>query len=167
MAPKDVVSTIVNPVGTMTVLSAREVSQLQDTSQSGLHKLFRQCALAVLNCEQESDSAEELLGEYDTFDIRIVQEHRGLKLELIDAPASAFVQGKLIRGVRENLFSVLRDILYVASQDYAALNTSGKKNEATTDQIFQILRNAPRHASQGTTQYCGLLGRPFNSAGRI
>ncbi len=142
MAPKDVVSAIVNPVGTMTVLSAREVSQLQDTSQSGLHRLFRQCALAVLNCEQESDSAEELLGEYDTFDIRIVQEHRGLKLELIDAPASAFVQGKLIRGVRENLFSVLRDILYVDGQDYAAVSNTINNNEATTDQIFQILRNA-------------------------
>ncbi|MGY0215835.1 nucleotide 5'-monophosphate nucleosidase PpnN [Endozoicomonadaceae bacterium StTr2] len=143
MAPnKEVVSAIVNPVGSMTVLSAREVSQLQDTSQAGLHRLFRQCALAVLNCEQESDSAEELLGEYDTFDIRIVQEHRGLKLELIDAPASAFVQGKLIRGVRENLFSVLRDILYVASQDYAVIEEAANKNQAITDQIFQILRNS-------------------------
>ncbi|ELU04886.1 hypothetical protein CAPTEDRAFT_194661 [Capitella teleta] len=90
----------------------------------------------------EGDSAEELLQTYTDFDIRIVQEHRGLKLELIDAPASAFVDKKLIRGVRENLFSVLRDILYVSS-----LITSDKRFEHAsssdiTHLVFEVLRNA-------------------------
>ena len=44
-------SAIINPVGTMQVLSNREVKKLQDTSQKGLHRLFRQCCLAVLNGE--------------------------------------------------------------------------------------------------------------------
>lgn len=142
MSTTNVVSAIVNPVGSMRVLSNREVNILQDTSNTGLHRLFRQCALAVLSNELEGDSAEELLQAYTDFDIRIVQEHRGLKLELINAPASAFVDNKLIRGVRENLFSVLRDILYVSSlinknQYFSQENTSN-----VTHQVFEILRHA-------------------------
>lgn len=142
MSTTNVVSAIVNPVGSMRVLSNREVNILQDTSNTGLHRLFRQCALAVLSNEMEGDSAEELLQAYTDFDIRIVQEHRGLKLELINAPASAFVDNKLIRGVRENLFSVLRDILYVSSlinknQYFSQENTSN-----ITHQVFEILRHA-------------------------
>lgn len=142
MTRKDVVSAIVNPVGSMRVLSNREVSRLQDTSQTGLHQLFRQCALAVLNCEQEGDSAEELLREHQDFDIRIVQEHRGLKLELINAPASAFVSGKLILGVRENLFSVLRDILYVSSHITGDPRFDTQSSTDITHLTFAILRNA-------------------------
>ncbi|MFK0569781.1 nucleotide 5'-monophosphate nucleosidase PpnN [Endozoicomonas sp.] len=142
MSKPNVVSAIVNPVGSMRVLSSREVNILQDNTKAGLHRLFRQCALAVLSNEQEGDSAEELLQTYNDFDIRIVQEHRGLKLELVNAPASAFVDKKLIRGVRENLFSVLRDILYVSS-----LITSDKRfdqpdSSDITHLVFEVLRNA-------------------------
>ncbi|MCW7552216.1 pyrimidine/purine nucleosidase domain-containing protein [Endozoicomonas gorgoniicola] len=55
------ITTTVNPVGSMRVLSNRGVQKLQDTSKRGLHRLFRQCALAVLNGEHEGDSAEELM----------------------------------------------------------------------------------------------------------
>ena len=142
MTAKNIVSAIVNPVGSMRVLSSREVCKLQDTSKTGLHRLFRQCALAVLNCEHEGDSTEELLNLYQDFDIRIVQEHRGLKLELVNAPGDAFVAGKLIRGVRENLFSVLRDILYVSSH----LTENHRFDECSSTDIthltFEILRHA-------------------------
>ena len=142
MSTTNVVSAIVNPVGSMRVLSNREVNILQDTSNTGLHRLFRQCALAVLSNEMEGDSAEELLQAYTDFDIRIVQEHRGLKLELINAPASAFVDNKLIRGVRENLFSVLRDILYVSSLIYKNQYFSQENTSNVTHQVFEILRHA-------------------------
>ncbi|MDP0588370.1 MAG: nucleotide 5'-monophosphate nucleosidase PpnN [Candidatus Endonucleobacter bathymodioli] len=141
MAKKGVVSASVNPAGSMCVLSSREVSLLQDTSKAGLHRLFRQCALAVLRCEP-GDNVEALLKEYQDFDIHITQEHRGLKLELINAPANAFVQGKLILGVRENLSSVLRDILYVSS--HIADNRLLDETNSTdiTHLTFEILRNA-------------------------
>ncbi|WP_067521130.1 nucleotide 5'-monophosphate nucleosidase PpnN [Endozoicomonas ascidiicola] len=138
----NVVSTTVNPVGTMRVLSSREVHSLQDNSKAGLHRLFRQCALAVLSDEMEGDSAEELLQSYTDFDIRIIQEHRGLKLELINAPASAFVDNKLIRGVRENLFSVLRDILYVSSLVPHKENDEAVSSSDITHQVFEVLRHA-------------------------
>ena len=142
MSTTNVVSATVNPVGSMRVLSNREVHILQDTSNTGLHRLFRQCALAVLSNETEGDSAEELLQAYANFDIRIVQEHRGLKLELINAPASAFVDNKLIRGVRENLFSVLRDILYVSSLIARNQHFSQENTTNVTHQVFEILRHA-------------------------
>ncbi|KEQ12144.1 nucleotide 5'-monophosphate nucleosidase PpnN [Endozoicomonas numazuensis] len=142
MTARNTVSTIVNPVGSMRVLSNREVSRLQDTSQKGLHRLFRQCALAILNCEQEGDDTEEIMEQFQDFDIRIVQEHRGLKLELINAPADAFVAGKLIRGVRENLFSVLRDILYVSSHITEDPRFTVESSTDITHLVFQILRHA-------------------------
>lgn len=136
------ITTTVNPVGTMRVLSNREVQKLQDTSQRGLHRLFRQCALAVLNGEHEGDSAEELMAMYQDFDIRIIQEQRGLKLELQNAPADAFVAGKLIRGVRENLFSVLRDILYVSAHITEDPRFDERSSSDITHMVFEILRNA-------------------------
>ncbi len=135
-------STYVNPVGSMRVLSSREVSRLHDTSQTGLYRLFRQCALAVLSGEKIGDDAEALMQSFQDFDIQIKQKHRGLKLELMSAPATAFVEGHLILGVRENLFSVLRDILYVATHitDDPGFDISSSTD--ITHQVFEILRNA-------------------------
>lgn len=142
MSQKNTLSASVNPVGSMRVLSSREVGHLQDTSKKGLHRLFRQCALAVLNCEQESDSAEALLNEYQDFDIHIAQEHRGLRLELINAPANSFIEGRLVLGVRENLFSVLRDILYVSSHITGDPSFDASNSQDITHLTFEILRNA-------------------------
>ena len=136
------VSAIVSPVGSMQVLSNREVQILQDSSQKGLHRLFRQCCLAVLNGEHEGDCAEEMMAMYQDFAINIIQEQRGLKLELINAPADAFVAGKLVRGVRENLFSVLRDILYVSSHISQDPRFDGENGTDITHMVFEVLRNA-------------------------
>ncbi len=138
----DTVTAIVNPTGSMNVLSSHEVSKLQDTSKTGLYTLFRQCALAVLNCESEKDNAHELMAEHEDFDIRIIQEPRGLKLELINAPACAFVNKKLILGVKENLFSVLRDILYVFSEMEEQGLFELNEPRDVTNLVFEILRHA-------------------------
>ena len=142
MARCQTVNALVNPAGSMNVLSAHEVSQLQDTTHTGLYSLFRQCALAVLSCDTELDDARELLSLYHDFDIRIIQEHRGLQLELVNAPACAFVNGELIRGVRENLFSVVRDILHLFSEIEAHGLMELKDPQDVTNLIFEILRHA-------------------------
>ena len=45
-----------------------------------------------------------------------------MELALENAPDSAFVDGRMIRGIREQLFSVVRDLIYahdeVLSSDY-------------------------------------------------
>src|SRR5690606_26118746 len=105
---------IISPVGPLKVLSKIEVAKLLDASQGGLYTLFRNCALAVLNCGNYLDDGKELLERYQDFSISILQEERGIKLDVRGAPASAFVDGKMIRGISEHLFTVLRDILYAS-----------------------------------------------------
>src|SRR6478735_4703735 len=102
----------ISPEGRLEVLSKSEVAKLLDTSQSGLYSLFRNCSLAVLNCGNAMDDGKELLERYKDFDISIVQRERGIKLEVRGAPATAFVDGKMIKGIQEHLFAVLRDVIY-------------------------------------------------------
>jgi len=111
-----VVDARVVPEGRLDVLSRLEVSKLLDTSRGGLHELFRNCSLAVLNCGNEVDDGKELLERYRSFDIRVESEERGIQLEVKGAPASAFVDGEMIKGIGEHLFAVLRDVVYVSDE---------------------------------------------------
>ena len=142
MHKKERITTSVSPAGSLDVLSQHEVSKLRDASASGLHELLRRCCLAVLSAEKAHDDALALMNEYANFDVNLIQEDRGLKLELVNAPSSAFVDSKMISGVREQLFAVLRDIIYVSNE----LEDSGKYNLNTssgiTNFVFHILRNA-------------------------
>jgi len=137
-----VVDTQISPEGRMEVLSRAEVHQLHDTSQGSLYRLFRNCSLAVLNCDNRIDDGKELLERYPDFSIAVIERERGIKLELRNAPASAFVDGKLIKGIQEHLFAVLRDVLYAHNE----ISRNPKFDLATsaglTDTVFQILRNA-------------------------
>jgi pyrimidine/purine-5'-nucleotide nucleosidase len=139
----------VSPASSLNVLSRKEVARLRDASDSGLHDIFRRCSLAVLNSGSESDDAVKLLRDFADFDVKVVQQDRGVRLELINAPAHAFVDGKMILGVRNHLFAVLRDIVYIAGEmERTDLNTSSD----ITDFVFHILRNAstlvPRRRSE-------------------
>ena len=93
------VSTIVAPEGSLEVLSQQEVERLRDTSTKGLHDLLRRCALAVLNAGTPTDDSRQVLETYHDFDIQVIQEDRGLMLKLDNAPAGAFVDGRMIRGI--------------------------------------------------------------------
>ncbi|MFI0459389.1 MAG: DUF4478 family protein, partial [Candidatus Thiodiazotropha endolucinida] len=102
-------SASVRPEGSLEVLSQLEVNALLDTSARGLYGLFRRCALAVLNCGSETDNAREIFETYRDFGIHLMQTNRGIQLRLENAPGSAFVDGRMIRGIQEHLFAVLRD----------------------------------------------------------
>ncbi|OMH39727.1 nucleotide 5'-monophosphate nucleosidase PpnN [Motiliproteus sp. MSK22-1] len=141
MTGNQFVTTSVTPEANLDILSQYELVRLQDKSGSGLYRLFRKCALAVLNCGSELDDARQVLELFKNFDIQISQKHRGVQLDLINAPASAFVDGKIISGIRENLFAVLRDLLYVGDElelTHDELTTS----ESITNEIFHVLRHA-------------------------
>jgi predicted Rossmann-fold nucleotide-binding protein len=137
-----VVDAIISPRTHLNILSKKEVDRLLDTSQGALHELFRKCALAVLNSGSYIDNGKELLNRYPSFDIQVIREERGIKLELKNAPAIAFVGEKIIRGISENLFAALRDIIYVQDE----INNNPKfdmgSSEGITDAVFHILRNA-------------------------
>ena len=76
------------------------------------------------------------------FDIEVLQLDRGLKLEMTNAPAYAFVDNELIKGVKEHLFSVLRDIVYLDQERRINPDFSFSDGTGTTNAIFNILRNA-------------------------
>ena len=138
----EVISAQVYPDGQLDVLSKIEVSRLLDTSQGGLYRLFRNSSLAVLNCGNPLDNGKELLERYQSFDISLVQEEKGISLQLKDAPASAFVDNTIIKGIGEHLFSVLRDVIYVNDEIYSNPKLDLNTSEGITDAVFHILRNA-------------------------
>ena len=140
--PYEVIDARVSPEGGMEILSRAEVLKLLDTSQGGLYKLFRSCSLAVLNSGSQLDDGKELLERYQSFDIRLIQNERGIKLELTGAPAHAFVDGKLIKGISEHLFAVLRDVIYVSDEIDANPKFDLSSSSGITNAVFHILRNA-------------------------
>jgi len=138
----DVVDTLISPEGHLEVLSKSEVAKLLDTSQGGLYQIFRNCALAVLNCGSTIDDGKELLERYKSFGISIIQRERGIKLDIKGAPAIAFVDGKMIKGIHEHLFAVLRDIIFVSNEVTDNPKFDLMASEGITDAVFHILRNA-------------------------
>lgn len=138
----DVIDACISPEGSLDILSKIEVEKLLDTSQGGLYQLFRNCSLAVLNSGSSLDDGKKLLDRYKTFDIRVVQQERGIKLELTAAPAHAFVDGKMIKGISEHLFSVLRDVIYVNDEINASSIFDLETSDGITNAVFHILRNA-------------------------
>lgn len=129
----------------MDLLSQLEVDMLKRTASSHLYHLFRNCSLAVLNSGSQTDNSKELLSKYTDFDINVLRRERGVKLELINPPEDAFVDGKIIRSLQANLFAVLRDILFVHAQITHAervhhLNMDNGTH--ITNMLFSILRNA-------------------------
>ena len=138
---RETVSARIAPVAGMDVLSRNEVTRLRDATHGGLHALLRRCALAVLTSGSENDDALGIFARYPDFDIQVLQQDRGIKLELKNAPASAFVDGRIIRGINELLFAVVRDIVYVATQMQAG-RFDLEESHGITHAVFDILRNA-------------------------
>src|SRR3569832_2442310 len=85
----DVIDTQISPEGRLEVLSKAEVHKLLDNSHGGLHQIFRNCSLAVLNCGNYLDDGKELLERKTSIDISIIQRERGIKLDIKGAPAIA------------------------------------------------------------------------------
>jgi predicted Rossmann-fold nucleotide-binding protein len=127
-----------NPTGVLDLLSQLEVDLLEQSSNSERYKLFRNCALAVLNVGSHTDSSSEIYNKYQDFDIRLLSRERGIKIELLNPPTTAFVDGEIITGIHEHIFSVIRDILFIC-QKYEKDLTEQK---AITHMVFDMLRNA-------------------------
>jgi predicted Rossmann-fold nucleotide-binding protein len=132
----------VSPLGSLENLSQREVQQLLSSGHGGAYDLFRRCALAVLTSGLESDDVRAIFDRYKDFEIRLGRQAWGIKLEMKNAPASAFVDGQMIRGIKEHLFAVLRDIVYI----HDAILGSGRFDltdpVSITNAVYHILRNA-------------------------
>ena len=141
MPAKNVINASVSPKGSLETLSQREVQQLSAAGSGSTYRLFRQCALAILNTGAHVDNAKTILEAYEDFDVYIHQQDRGVRLELVNAPADAFVDGQMIASTREMLFSALRDIVYTESE-LESQRIDLSSSEGITDYVFHLLRNA-------------------------
>ena len=130
------------PEGSLEVLSQLEVDLLKSSGTGGLYPLFRRCLLAVLNSGKEADDAKEVLQTYRDFAVSFIQQDRGLKVSLKNAPAEAFVDGKMIRGTRQLLSAVLRDIVFTRHEIFDSGRFDLKSSEGITNAVFHIVRNA-------------------------
>ncbi len=135
-----VVDVSVGPTGALEVLSQREVERLR-AALPDLQPLFRRCALAVLSTGSETDDAAEIFDRYADFDIELVQRTRGLKLRVRNAPATAFVDGVMIEGIKEHLYAVLRDIVYMGTTVLQGDRFDLAQPRHITDAVFHVLRN--------------------------
>lgn len=130
------------PEGSLEVLSQIEADKLRNQGEGGVYPLLRRCMLAVLNSGGASDDTRAVLTKYKKFSVGFEQQDRGLKLILKNAPASAFVDGVMIRGIREQLFAVLRDIVFTNNEIRDSGRFDTQTSEDTTNSVFHILRNA-------------------------
>ena len=134
------------PVGSMALLTKNEADAISLSGKGELYELYRNCSLAVLNSGNITDNSADLLENSKDFEINIIRNERGLKLELVNPPESAIVDGIVIKKLRNHLYSVLRDIIQLTKLS-SLLNASVKgqfddESDYITHLIFIILRNA-------------------------
>lgn len=129
-----------NPVGPLAHLSQWEMQQLQQRFQGETAQLLHHCALAVLNSGSPLDSSSLLLAQHPDFAIQLLLSESGIQLQLLHPPQQALVDGQLIRGLHENLFAVLRDLLFFPSPAVAA------ESDLTSQQITHLVFSRLRHA---------------------
>ena len=130
------------PEGSLDILSQFEIDQLQSSGSGGLYPLLRRCMLAVLNSDSNVDDARVLLDTFKDFEVGFIRQDRGLKVTLKNAPAEAFVDGRMIRGTRELLSAVLRDIVFTRNEVMDSGRFDLDDSEGITNAVFHIVRNA-------------------------
>lgn len=135
------VSTRVYPARSLSVLSRAEVARLSDATEE-VGELLRQVALAVLTSGEQGDDAEQMFRTYSDFRIEVHQVNRGMRIDLENAPGCAFVDGEMIRGIRELLSAVVRDIVYFHTEIHASPYFDLGSSSGITNTVFEILRNA-------------------------
>ncbi len=138
----DFVDARIGPRGSLENLSQAEIEKLLDSRAGGLYPLFRKCALAVLNSGSETDNAKEIFDRYKDFEVELVRQAWGIKLEIKNAPGQAFVDGEMIRGMKEHVFAVLRDVIFISNEIVDSGRFDLANPASITNAVFHILRNA-------------------------
>ena len=141
----------VTPLTSLAVMSQTEVNDLCAIADEEILRCFRRCALAVMSSGAYVDDVRQIFSAFQDFGLRLEQEDRGIRLHLYHAPASAFVDGEMIVGIRQHLFSVLRDVLYVHNEILGGSHFDLSNSAGITDAVFHTLRHADilRPATRG------------------
>jgi len=132
-------------------LSPLEMAGLAKVATGDLHALIKRCVLAVLYSGHESDDVKSLLTQYHDFDLFLRETPRGVEVEMVNVPGVAFVHydsrdgelnHKMIEGLREHVFSVIRDLAFIKSEFQRSAKYNLTTSQGITDAVFLILRNA-------------------------
>jgi len=135
-------------------LSPLETASVVQASRGPARDLIVRCVLAVLNSGSETDDVKSLLETYRQFDLEVFETPRGIEVELRHAPAVAFVlyesedsgpygqRPKLIEGLRQHIFSVIRDLVFIQTEIERTAKFDLTSSQGLTDAVFLILRNA-------------------------
>jgi predicted Rossmann-fold nucleotide-binding protein len=163
----------INPENTcLETLSPLEVTALVQTSNHPeIHALLQRCALAVLNSAAENDNVMELLSTYHDFDIKVSNTAGGIVVELFNVPRLAFVSydardasgrsclnHKIIEGLRQHIFAVIRDLVFIHNEITLSTRHDLSKSKGITDAVFVILRNAGVFSKTGRHKVVTLWG---------
>ncbi len=132
-------------------LSQTEVVELLENKikKHDFFDLFKNCALAVLHCGKKKRG--EMIKNDQNFEIDILQQVKGIQLKLSNIPKEALVDNLLIEGVKEFLFSVLRDLFYFYSKLKQRTQFHLKDSANITNFVFHFLRNANFFKPQTTS----------------
>lgn len=123
-------------------LGGASFERLRDAFGGDRYETWRRCSLATLYSGSEHDDLTGILREDRDFRISIVEHDGMIALDLENAPAAAFSDGRLIRNVRKNLFAVLRDLAYAHAAGLRGNGRRPKSSSAATEAVFRMLRNA-------------------------
>lgn len=124
------------------LLTNDEIKLLSKDTNGEHYLLLKKCVLAVLNSAEATDDIYHVHKQLPDFDVEIVPLNKGLKLKIYNAPESAFVDGKMIRGLHEHVFSVLRDIVFLKQELESNARIDFKSQNGISNAIFHVLRNA-------------------------
>lgn len=155
-------------------LSPREIDALFAKSLEDARQLLVRCVLAVLNSGEESDDVRQMLAKHQQFAIDVERTAGGIELVLHHAPINAFViyeqksadgyvkVPKLIEGLRQHVFAVIRDLLFINSEIERTAKFDLESPDGITDAVFLMLRNAGVFQKPGVTRWwCVLVDMPF------
>lgn len=149
--PEPISPVIVEPKGPLEVLSRQEIQRFHTTAKGNLHDLLRICSLAVLACGTSADDARALFQRHENFDIQVLNGEGGLQLQLHNPPPEAFVDGCLMRGIREHLFALVRDLIFTQTEVLENPTFDLASGAGITNAVFHILRNARVLVPEETT----------------
>jgi len=154
-ATRTIESFRITPEGTcLESLSPAEIDALFAESQEEIRPLLRRCVLGVLLSGEESDDVKTLLAHHADFGLEVSKSAGGIEVELRNAPAHAFVSyeydergrratvHKIIEGIRQNVFAVLRDLVFIRTEIERTRKYDLDTPAGITDSVFLILRNA-------------------------
>jgi predicted Rossmann-fold nucleotide-binding protein len=91
---------------------------------------------------QRNRQRQEIFDRYKDFEVELVRQAWGVKLEIKNAPGQAFVDGEMIRGMKEHVFAVLRDVIFINNEIIESGRFDLNNPAAITNAVFHILRNA-------------------------